>query len=69
MGEKILKRDAKAAHSQVRWLQEPADQFMADKIYKLLKNALRASDIWEAMEYLMAARGLFREMKKESRGA
>ena len=65
MGEKILKRDAKAAHSQVRWLLKPADQFIVDKIYKLLKKALRAGDIWEAMEYLMAARGLLRGMEKE----
>ena len=66
-GKKVSKSDVKAAHSQVRWPLEPADQFIADKIYKLLKKALRASDAWEAMEYLMAARGLFRDwaFKKE----
>jgi len=60
MDKKALKSDAKAGHSQVLWLLKPEDQFMAEKIYNLLKDALYASDILEAMEYLMAARGLLR---------
>ena len=36
---------------------------MAEKIYRLIIKALMADDIWEAMEYLMAARGLFRVRK------
>ena len=64
MGEKALKSDTKAGHSQILWLQRPEDQFMAEKIYNFLKEALNAPDIWEAMEYLMAARGLLRGMRR-----
>jgi len=64
MGRKALKSNTKAENSKVLWLLEPEDQFMAEKIYKLLMKALMADDIWEAVEYLMAARGLFRVRKK-----
>jgi len=37
---------------------------MAEKIYNFLKEALKAGDIWEAMEYLMAARGLLRGIRR-----
>ena len=65
MEKKALKSDAKAVHSQVLWPSEPEDQFMLAEIMKLLEDALYASDILEAMEYLMAARGLLRGMKRE----
>jgi len=61
MGEKALKSDAKAGHSQVRWLRVPEDQFIRTKIIRLLLQALMAKNIWKAMEYLMAARGLLRD--------
>jgi len=64
-GRRALKSNTKAEHSKVLWLQRPEDQFMAEKIYNFLKEALKAGDIWEAMEYLMAARGLLREMEKD----
>jgi len=60
MEKKALKSDVKAGHSKVLWLLKPEDQFMVDKIYKLLMKALTADDIWEAMEYLMAVRGLLK---------
>jgi len=59
-GKKALRSNAGAVHSQVRWPTRPEDQFMVDKIYKLLMKALTADDIWEAMEYLMAVRGLLK---------
>ena len=65
MGRKALKSNTKAENSKVLWLPEPEDQFMAEKIYSFLKEALKAGDIWEAMEYLMAARGFLHEMKRE----
>jgi len=68
MGKKTLKSNTKAEHSKVLWPFEPSDQFILAKIMKLLEDALYASDIWEAMEYLMAARGLLRGLK-EDRGA
>ena len=61
MGRKALKSNTKAENSQVLWPSEPGDQFILAKIMKLLEDALYASDILEAMEYLMAARGLLRE--------
>ena len=61
MGEKALKSDAKAEYSQVRWLRVPEDQFIRTKIIRLLLQALMAKNIWEAMEYLMAARGLLKD--------
>ena len=64
-GRRALKSNTKAEHSQVLWPLEPADQFMAEKIYNFLKEALKAGDVWEAMEYLMAARGLLREMERD----
>ena len=60
VGKKASKSNTKAVHSQGLWLLKPEDQFMAEKIYKLLMKALTADDIWEAMEYLMAARGLLK---------
>jgi len=61
MDEKALKSDAKAEYSQVRWLRVPEDQFIRTKIIRLLLQALMAKNIWKAMEYLMAARGLLRD--------
>jgi len=63
MGEKALKSDAKTGHSQVRWLRVPEDQFIRTKIIRLLLQALMAKNVWEAMEYLMAARGLLKDYK------
>jgi len=60
MGRKALKSNTKAENSKVLWPQKQEDQFMAEKIYKLLIKALMADDIWEAMEYLMAVRGLLK---------
>ena len=59
-GKKALKDDVKAVHSQVCWPSEPEDQFIVAEIIKLLVKALMADDIWEAMEYLMAVRGLLK---------
>ena len=59
-GRRALKSDTKAVHSKVLWPTEPEDQFIIAEIIKLLVKALNATDIWEAMEYLMAARGLLR---------
>jgi len=61
MDEKALKSDATAEYSQVRWLRVPEDQFIRTKIIRLLLQALMAKNIWEAMEYLMAARGLLKD--------
>ena len=66
MGKKASKGDVKAVHSQGLWPREPEDQFILAKIKKLLKNALYAADIWEAMEYLMAARGLLSSLRQEN---
>ena len=65
MSKKAPKGDVKAVHSQGLWPKEPENRFILAKIKKLLKNALYAADILEAMEYLMAARGLLRGMEKE----
>ena len=62
--KKALKSNTKAVHFRGLWLKGPEDQFMLATIKKLLKDALYASDIWEAMEYLMAARGLLRVQTK-----
>jgi len=59
-GKKALRSNAGAVHSQVRWPRRPEDQFMVDRIYKLLMKVLTADDIWEAMEYLIAVRGLLK---------
>ena len=58
--KKALKSDTKAVHFRGLWPREPEAQFILAKIKKLLKDALHAADIWEAMEYLMAARGLLK---------
>jgi len=59
-GEGALRSNAEAGHSQVCWPSEPEDQFIVAEIIKLLVKALTADDIWEAMEYLMAVRGLLK---------
>ena len=64
MGRRALKRDIKAVHSQARRPSEPKGQDMRVEIIELFYRALQASDIWEAMEYLMAARGLLRIVRK-----
>ena len=64
VGKKASKSNTKAVHSQGLWPKEPEDQFILAKIKMLLKDALYAADILEAMEYLMAARGLLRVQTK-----
>ena len=64
-GKKASKSDVKAVYSKVLWPTEPEDQFILAEIMKLLEDALYAADILEAVEYLMAARGLLRGMKRE----
>jgi len=64
MDKSALKRVIKVENSQVLWPTEPEDQFIRTKIIKLLLQALIAKNIWEAMEYLMAARGLLRIIRK-----
>jgi len=65
IGERALEDNAKAGNSQVRWPTEPEDRAILAMIMKLLKQALMAGSVWEAMEYLMAARGLIRMPLKE----
>ena len=64
-GKKASKSYVKAVHSKVLWPTELEDRFILAEIMKLLKDALYASDILEAMEYLMAARGLLRVVKRK----
>ncbi|RLF17157.1 MAG: hypothetical protein DRN06_04270 [Thermoprotei archaeon] len=68
-GKKASKDDVKAAHSKILWPTEPEDQFIVAEIIKLLVKALNATDIWEAMEYLMAARGLLQLENRKNRQA
>jgi len=65
-GRRALKSNTKAVHSKVLWPTEPRDQFIIAEIIKLLVKALNATDIWEAMEYLMAARGLLSSLRQEN---
>ena len=60
MDKSALKKVVKVENSQIRWPTELEDQFIRAKIIKLLLQALMARNIWEAMEYLMAARGLLK---------
>ena len=58
MDKSALKSVVKVESSQDRGPTEPENQFIRTKIIRLLFQALMARNIWEAMEYLMAARGL-----------
>jgi len=58
MDKKTLGSNSKTENSQVYRLTEPGLRFVRSEIIDLLFKALLAEDIWKAMEYLMAARGL-----------
>lgn len=59
MDEKQLKNDAKSSQTQVEWPKEPEAQLIYSEIINLLWQALHAEDILKAIDYFMAARGLF----------
>jgi len=65
MDENALKTDAEAENSQVQGLHRLAVLLVRERIIELLLEALVAKDIWEAMECLMAARGLLRALPRK----
>ena len=65
MSKEALKKNISIKHD--RGPQGLEDLIIRGRIIELLFQALTAKDIWEAMEYLMAARGLLNSRQRTAK--
>jgi len=63
-GKEALGANTEDSYSQVPWLREPEVRLLVEEIYELVMLSLKAANRDDAIEYLLAARALFRRVDK-----
>ena len=67
--EEALEASTEDSYSQVPWLREPEVRLLVEEIHELVMLSLKAASKDDAIEYLLAARALFRRVNKLLKGS